>query len=144
MPIVSVSKVISADADAVWKLITGVEDYPRLMIGTVQDLVIEKRTDDGFITSWTVLLRGNLLSWRQEEYHDASLHSIYYRQLDGDLERISGSWIITPHKDGVLVELTVDFEIGIPMLRDVLNPIAESALRENCEAMLNSLEMPIQ
>lgn len=143
MPIVSASKIIASDADAVWKLITGVENYPRLMIGTVQDLVIEERSDKGLITAWTVLLRGNLLSWRQEEYHDTNLHKIFYRQLDGDLEKISGSWSISPHDGGVLIELIVDFEIGIPMLRDVLNPLAESALRENCEAMLASLENPI-
>ena len=38
------------------------------------------------------------------------------------------------------VRLTVMFEIGIPLLADMLNPVAQRALRENCTDMLRGIE----
>jgi hypothetical protein len=38
------------------------------------------------------------------------------------------------------VTLNVDFDIGIPLLADMLNPVASAALRENSQQMLAALE----
>ena len=38
------------------------------------------------------------------------------------------------------MSLHVDFDIGIPLLSDLLNPVASDALRENAAQMLRALE----
>ena len=43
---------------------------------------------------------------------------------------------------GSLVTLHVDFDIGIPLLADMLNPIARTALEDNAVLMLRALERP--
>lgn len=41
---------------------------------------------------------------------------------------------------GSTVSLHVDFDIGIPLLAQMLNPVAADALRENAAQMLAALE----
>ena len=38
------------------------------------------------------------------------------------------------------VTLTIDFEIGIPLLAQMLNPVAQRSLRANCTEMLEGIE----
>ncbi|MDJ0642622.1 MAG: aromatase/cyclase [Erythrobacter sp.] len=141
MPVVKCKEFIQAPPEEVWSLITEVEEFPRLMIGTVEELKIEQAVGNTLTTAWTASLRGNLLCWRQEEHHDREQMRISYKQIDGDLEHMEGHWQIRPREQGSDVELQVEFEIGIPMLKEILNPLAESALRENSSAMLRSLEL---
>jgi coenzyme Q-binding protein COQ10 len=141
MPTVSVQEHLNAPIAEVWRLICDVETYPHLM-EPVKRLQIISEADGQLVTAWEVELKGSLLCWTQDEVHDRSSYRITYEQREGDLELFRGHWQLAQAagEAGTIATLLVEFEIGIPMLRDMLNPVAERALRENSVAMLKSLD----
>jgi ribosome-associated toxin RatA of RatAB toxin-antitoxin module len=141
MPTVDVSLTLNASADEVWGVVTDVESYPDCM-DSVQSVTIttgagtRNRTAD-----WSVLLRGSVLRWSEREELDDEQQVITFEQVDGDLALFSGYWRVTPDaSERSTVTLHVDFEIGIPLLADMLNPVAATALDENARQMLHALE----
>ena len=141
MPVVEVVERIYADIDSVWRLVCDVDGYPGFM-EPVQSVTTLSREGDESTVSWEVLLKGSTLKWTEREHRRPESYRVDFAQLDGDLERFSGYWQLADAGGGVTdAALYIDFEIGIPMLRDMLNPVAVKALRENSTIMLKSLEI---
>lgn len=140
MPKVQVELSIDADADAVWRAVHAVEAYPRYMESVRS---VEIVADDGTsrTTAWSVLLKGSVLEWSEAERVDANRRRIEFNQLDGDLDRFDGHWQVTPEGAArTRVELDIAFEIGIPLLAQMLDPVAVRAIRDNSVQMLRGLE----
>ncbi|MCO5060340.1 MAG: hypothetical protein M9905_21190, partial [Rhizobiaceae bacterium] len=64
---------------------------------------------------------------------------IEFEQIDGDLEVWKGKWELLRDGDNLSAALTVDFDIGIPSLSEILDPIGERAIRANCRQMLDAI-----
>jgi ribosome-associated toxin RatA of RatAB toxin-antitoxin module len=140
MPEVRVDLTIDAEVDEVWSMVRGVEAYPNYM-ANVRSVDILADHGDTRVTAWSVFLKGSILEWSESERIDDSLRRIEFSQLDGDLERFVGYWQVTADESGATrVVLDIDFEIGIPLLAQMLDPVAGRALRDNSEQMLHSLE----
>jgi ribosome-associated toxin RatA of RatAB toxin-antitoxin module len=140
MPTVSVDMEIAAPADRVWHVVTRVERYPDSM-SSVQWVRILAEDGCRRRSAWSIVLKGAVLRWEEAEHlrHDARV--MEFRQLSGDMELFQGAWRLTPLgecRTGVV--LSIDFEIGIPLLAEMLNPVAERSLRENCAEMLRGIE----
>ncbi|MFI0485788.1 type II toxin-antitoxin system RatA family toxin [Actinomadura sp. 9N215] len=140
MPQVQVELSIAADVDAVWQAVHAVEAYPRYMESVRS---VEVVADDGTsrTTAWSVLLKGSVLEWTEAERVDEKRRRIEFNQLDGDLDRFDGHWQVTSEPGGgTRVELDIAFEIGIPLLAQMLDPVAVRAIRDNSVQMLRGLE----
>jgi ribosome-associated toxin RatA of RatAB toxin-antitoxin module len=138
MPLIIVRERIEEPIDKVWELVRNIEEYPRFM-QPVREVKILSRSGDITDAEWSVELKGSLLQWSERETCREADHRIDFVQIEGDLEKFEGHWDLKTLDDGATeVELRVDFEIGIPMLRDMLNPVAEKALRENAITMLRA------
>ena len=141
MPKVEVDITISAPAEEVWRAVTAVEDYPRFMESVREVAILEDPPDGGRLTSWSVDLKGSLLEWTEREQVRHDVRRLEFDQVDGDLDRFVGAWSVTDAGDGrAAVSLEVDFDIGIPLLADMLNPVAARALQENSERMVREIE----
>jgi len=139
MPVVEVEERIAAPIETVWNLINDVESHPRLM-EHVRSVEV-RETGPGYrVAAWEADLKGCRMSWVEREEIDAERRRIDYHLVEGDLAQMEGFWQVDPLPDGaVKVVLSVAFDIGMPMLSDMLNPVAERAIRENSRAMLASL-----
>lgn len=138
MPEIIVKERIEEPIAKVWELVKNIEDYPKFM-KPVRAVKVLSRRGDVTDAEWEVELKGSLLCWSERETCFPDDHRIEFAQIEGDLEKFEGYWdlkAVSPR--ATEVELRVDFEIGIPMLRDMLNPVAEKALRENAITMLRS------
>ncbi len=141
MPTVEVGVQLAVSPDMAWDTIIDVESYPRRM-HNVQSVRLLPESGEGFRrAAWSVLLRGSVLRWVEREYLDAPARVVRFEQESGDLDLFSGYWSVQPHGSGGSdVRLHVDFDIGIPLLADMLNPIAKTALTDNAVLMLQALE----
>lgn len=139
MPIVQVEEHIGLPAERVWRAICDVEAFP-IFMPPVQAIRVLRRDDTSLDAEWEVELKGSLLKWVQRDHHDEDRLRVDYHQISGDLERFEGYWLVEASPGGCVSRLLVDFEIGIPMLRMMLDPIATRALRENATTMLRSLQ----
>ncbi|QOK94283.1 polyketide cyclase/dehydrase (plasmid) [Ralstonia pseudosolanacearum] len=140
MPLIVVKEVIEAPILKVWDLVKKIENYPKFM-KPVHELKILSRDGDITDAEWEVELKGSILRWSERDICYPSEHRIEFAQIEGDLEKFEGNWNLKKISEHVTeVELQVNFEIGIPMLRDMLNPVAEKALRDNAITMLRSFQ----
>jgi coenzyme Q-binding protein COQ10 len=139
MPIVHVVEVIEAPFQEIWDAVCDIERYPEFM-DVVREMKVLDHGPDWAISSWSVQLKGSVLNWEEKELRDLEKRRVSYEQREGDLEQFSGYWqfeIIGP--ETTRAELYVDFEIGIPMLREMLDPVATKAIEDNSRRMLRAL-----
>lgn len=138
MPVVKTAHLTDQPADRVWQVLLDCEAFPTYMPEVSR---VELVSDDGSrrVGRWAVLLKGSELEWEEEEFVDHDRRRIEFRQIDGDLDYFNGHWQVTETPDGTLVELDVDFDIGIPLMADMLNPVAAKALQDNSQAILERL-----
>ncbi|MFD0266173.1 type II toxin-antitoxin system RatA family toxin [Streptomyces sp. NPDC127106] len=140
MPHVEVSLRIEAPVEETWRAVTRLEDYAAYM-ENVESVTVQGEEHGKRRSEWSVLLKGSVLEWVEWDELDDATRTMTFQQISGDLDRFTGYWRVDPQDgDASLVTFSVDFEIGIPLLADMLNPVATKALRENSEQMLRAIE----
>ena len=141
MPQVDLELDIRAAADRVWDAIVDVERYPVSMRSVRWVRVLERPSADVQRSAWSIDLKGSILEWREEDHYDREGLTVRFHQLSGDLELFDGTWVLTRLEPELTrVTFSVSFEIGIPLLADMLNPVARRSLHENCTEMLQGVE----
>ncbi len=141
MPIVEVGHTIDAAPAEAWVAVVDIESYGERMDNVRSVKITDQVSPDVRVSTWSTFLKGSILEWVEEDTLDHERMRITFHQVSGDLERFSGYWSVTPvDEGGTRITLYVDFEIGIPLLADMLNPVAATALRENALQMLTAIE----
>jgi ribosome-associated toxin RatA of RatAB toxin-antitoxin module len=141
MPQVKIDLLIRAPLERVWETVLGIERYQDSMDSVRSVRIVEHRDENVRRAAWSVLLKGSILEWEEEEHLDREAHTIGFRQLSGDLEFFDGRWTLQAcGSEETIVVFEVLFEIGIPLLADMLNPVAQRSLQENCIEMLRGIE----
>lgn len=144
MPEVKIDLTIRSPIERVWETILDIERYQDSMDTVRSVRIIEELNEHRRRAAWSVLLKGSILEWEEEEELDPATHTVVFRQIRGDLEHFDGQWALKalgPQQTKVTFEVV--FEIGIPMLAEMLNPAAERSLRENCTEMLRGIERTV-
>ena len=110
--------------------------YPDTM-PDVLSVRFHERDEHVALSTWVVLLNGSELTWTERDEFEPC-GRIVFDQTDGDLEVFRGQWVLEPEGDGVVVALDVEFDLGIPSLAPVLDPIGIQAIRKNTQRMLGA------
>lgn len=141
MPDVSLEMEVRAPAERVWAAVVDIERYPDSMENVRWAKILATDGPARRRCAWSVTLKGSILEWEETERLDPQALRLDFEQLSGDMERFDGAWQLERAGDELTrVRLTVSFEIGIPLLADMLNPVAQRSLRENCREMLLGVE----
>jgi uncharacterized membrane protein len=138
MPLVE-SRVVIEDVDLgkVWDVMRDFESFPRLM-QDVLDVRCFDHTGDELKSEWRVLLNGSELTWVEADKL-VDRKEITFYQIEGDLEIWEGTWRLRPEGRTVVVDLTVMFDLGIPSLAHILDPIGIRAIKANSRQMLEAI-----
>jgi hypothetical protein len=62
--------------------------------------------------------------------------------VDGDFAAFTGSWAIEPDGEGSIVRFQASFDLGMPSLAPMIDPIAQRTLADNVRAILGGLLGP--
>jgi coenzyme Q-binding protein COQ10 len=124
--------------DEVYPILCDFERYPELSDAVRSVEVIEK-SDERTVSRWEVNFNRGILRWTEEDTLDPVAHTIYFRQIEGDSDHFEGRWVVRGEDGGSEVEFTADLDLGIPGLSEMLEPIAEQALRANVRSILTGL-----
>lgn len=138
MPSVVVWEDVHAPREEVYRLaknVPAIADYAE----PVRSIRVVEEGPGYLVTAWEVLFQGRLLRWTERDEFDDESCTIRYRQISGDLAKFEGDWTFT-ETDGVTrVTLRVDFDLGIPMLAALLNPVATALTRRSSEAIVRAV-----
>jgi ribosome-associated toxin RatA of RatAB toxin-antitoxin module len=141
MPEVVLELDIQAPAERVWQVVTDIERYPDSMDSVRWVKIIDGTDPLARRSGWSVLLKGSILEWEEVERIDPDRMVMEFHQVSGDMETFDGAWRVTAlDRNRANVKLNISFEIGIPLLADMLNPVAERSLRANSRDMLLGVE----
>ncbi|WP_055525718.1 SRPBCC family protein [Streptomyces graminilatus] len=131
-----------------YELICDFRRYPELT-DKVDEVVVHPPEADGSLRSdWSVVFRNGLMRWSELDRFVPETLTVEFEQTKGDFEVFHGSWVCE-ERDGevddegaaavTVVTFRSDFDLGIPSLADILDPVAESTLRDNILRILEGL-----
>ncbi len=141
MPSVSLDININASVDRVWEAVLDIERYSDSMENVRWVKILERDGATLRRSAWSIVLKGSILEWQEEDRIDPEAHTVRFQQLSGDLAEFDGEWNLEELEPGLTrVTFDVSFEIGIPLLAEMLNPVAQRSLGENCKEMLAGVE----
>jgi ribosome-associated toxin RatA of RatAB toxin-antitoxin module len=121
----------------VWAAVADFERYPAVMPNVLAVTFLERDAHTA-VSAWRILLEGTEMTWEERDVFEP-YHSIRFEQIDGDLAAFRGAWLLTDLGGAVRVRLSLEFDIGIPSLAAVLNPLGAEAIRGNAEEMLAAI-----
>jgi ribosome-associated toxin RatA of RatAB toxin-antitoxin module len=127
--------------DTAYLRISDFATYPDLT-ETVLAVDVEPVEADGSVVShWLVKFRKGKLRWTERDVLDPAARRIDFVQISGDFASMEGLWQVEPTADltGVVVRFEARFDLGIPSLAEILDPVAESTLRSNVLLILTGL-----
>lgn len=138
MPQVTVEALVPAvDRHAAFEAARNFERYPELA-----DAVREVVTEDGGVSTWEVSFRDGILRWQERDSFDEEAGRIAFDLVDGDFKSFSGEWVVSEHPRGVRVRFAADFDLGIPSLAALIDPLAERTLYRNIASIIEGLFGP--
>lgn len=127
-------RVPGVDPAAAYAALTDFERYPALT-DAVRDVTVE----DGGRSRWEVNFREGILRWTEIDVLDAEARTIAFEQESGDFHAFRGAWIVDDDPAGSVVRFHAEFDLGIPSLSELIDPLAVRALRDNVAAIVSGL-----
>jgi len=146
MGLIQVEKVINASVAKVYAIAKDIERLPEV-VPDLNEVKIVERADDHIVSTWrgTVSIAGLItrpLYWKESDKWDDVNYLCTFQLIEGDMKKYSGNWSFTPDSSNAnetLVKLTVDFELGVPMLGPLVIRLIDKLMKENCEALLDGI-----
>jgi len=105
----------------------------------VRSVQVDELGDGVAVSVWEVTFRGGLMRWSERDVLDADALEQRFTLIEGDPHDFSGAWSATPRADGCTLQVRGEFDLGMPSLRHVLDPIAIEALEEAIADVLHAL-----
>jgi len=105
----------------------------------VRSVEMEEQPDGSSTSTWEVVFRGGLMRWTERDWLDLERLTHRFELLEGDPRDFDGTWTAEPREDGCVLHVLAEFDLGMPSLRHVLDPIAIEALEDAIEDVLRHL-----
>jgi ribosome-associated toxin RatA of RatAB toxin-antitoxin module len=132
------ASVSGVPAREVYRRIAAFPDYVGLC-EAVREVTVLEAAERHMTSEWEVNFHRGILRWteRAEFFPEEGL--ITFIEVDGDVDEFNGDWRVEDRGDHVSIVFSVVFDIGIPTLEHILDPIAEEAIYENVCSILHGL-----
>lgn len=113
-------------------------DFPRYahFSDAVRSVKVLKGDAGEVLSEWEVNFRDGVMRWTEQDRIDAAVPEIVFHQTEGDAKQFDGSWRFRESGGGCKVLFHANFDMGIPSLAEVIEPVAERALLDNIESIL--------
>ncbi|MCX5582924.1 type II toxin-antitoxin system RatA family toxin [Streptomyces erythrochromogenes] len=139
MPQVTLDALVPAvTAGSVFDLLRDFAAYPKYT-DAVREVIVTEAGADTVDSQWSVNFRNGVLCWSERDTIDADSLTIDFTQAEGDFDTFSGSWHVAQDTESVTVRFTATFDLGMPSLAALIDPIACDALIEAITLILRGL-----
>lgn len=124
--------------EQIYPVLCNFEMYAELC-SAVRSVQVEEEGDDQLVSSWEVNFQTGVLKWKERDLFDHQNKEIRFHQIAGDIDAFSGTWRVTQGDGASRINFDASFDLGIPMLSDMLDPVAAGAIRDNIRQIIGSL-----
>lgn len=130
--------VPDADARDALRLVADYRRWPQAS-ESIRSVVVEPGDDGASTSFWEVTFRGGLMKWSEADRTDlgALVHS--FDLIEGDPHGFSGAWTARQVNGGSELTMAADFDLGMPSLGHVLDPVAIEALEDAVVEVVRSI-----
>lgn len=132
-------RVPGTDPQRAYELICDFARYPELTDAVEQVIVNPPDADGSVVSDWLVHFRKGMLKWTERDVFEPARRVISFTQLSGDLDLFEGQWRVEELDGGSEICLDASFDLGIPTLADLLDPVAEAAFRANIRQIVSGI-----
>lgn len=141
MPTVETSVWIDAPLEVVFAIAKDNESFPEFM-SDVESLQIVESDGDRVVSDWVgkVPKFGLRVRWRQVDVWDNAAHTCQFSQVQGDYDKMEGSWRFKEENGGTRFDSTLDYEYVVPGLGPLVGKVIYGLVVENMEGVLNSIK----
>jgi Polyketide cyclase / dehydrase and lipid transport len=106
---------------------------------TVLSLELEPQPDGSRISRWETKFRDGIMRWSQRDEFDDATHTMSFELIEGDVETMSGYWHAEATEEGCRIRFAADFDLGVPSMQNIIDPIAVRVLRESISTQLKEV-----
>ncbi|MDP8942517.1 MAG: SRPBCC family protein [Actinomycetota bacterium] len=130
--------VPESDCTAALRLVTDYRRWPEAA-DSVRSVVVEEQGDGSSISFWEVTFRGGVMKWSERDRIDADANVQTFELIEGDPHAFSGTWRAAPLDQGCLLTMDAEFDLGMPSVSHVIDPIAIEALEDAIGSVVRGL-----
>lgn len=132
------SHLSERDPEAVLRHVTDFERWPEAS-ASVRSVEVEMQPDGSQVTAWEVMFREGRLRWTERDWLDLDRNRACFELIEGDPHLFEGVWQVEVTDDGSTLTFDAEFDLGMPSLGHVLDPIAVEAVEDAIESVLRGL-----
>ncbi len=136
---IQISRILRADPRKAFDVVYDVEHFPSFMPNVTAARVISSDGDRKTV-EWDMLIDGAPLNWTEDILYDRDLLTADFKALDGAFSHFDGTWRVWAGANGTELEVSVFYDLGLPEIEDIIGPVLEERMRQNLDAMLESIE----
>ena len=129
-------RIIGVRPEAVFDRIVDFESYPQLT-DAINKVTVDVGPDGELRSHWSARFRNGTAEWVEVDSVNRAALETHFVQESGDFEVFTGYWRVTGDETGAVVLFDAKFDMGMPSLAELVNPVAERALRENISQLID-------
>lgn len=142
MPTVESSVLVNAPLEKVYEIAKDNRSFPEFM-KDVKSLTVVEEDGTRVVSDYVGLVPQFMLKvrWRQEDIWDDATHLCTFRQLNGDYDRLQGTWSFKEEDGGTRFDSFLDYEYNVPTLGPLVKKVIHSIVVKNVENILEAIKM---
>ncbi|MFG2847118.1 type II toxin-antitoxin system RatA family toxin [Kitasatospora sp. NPDC048296] len=125
--------------DEVYRRVCDFESFAALAPEVIRRTSVALEDDGARTSHWEVSFYEGILRWTERDVCDPVDRAITFTQTSGDLADFFGSWRVAPDGDGAVVRFHCDFDLGMPVIADIIEPIALAAFDSTMTQLVRGL-----
>jgi ribosome-associated toxin RatA of RatAB toxin-antitoxin module len=119
-----------------WNIISDYTRYPAIM-DNVDKVEIAERSGEEGISRWYVTVEEAPLYWVEKDFFNKNGYEIVFKSIEGDFDNINGRWHIRDSVgDGIAIHFEIQYNLGIPVIEEVLGHILKEKMKTNIDKMM--------
>jgi ribosome-associated toxin RatA of RatAB toxin-antitoxin module len=123
-----------------WTIISDYSRYEQFMENVDRVNVIEKTATEGK-SEWFVTVEEAPLKWVERDFYDVENYELRFESIDGDFENINGGWKVEDYQnEGIKIYFSVEYNLGIPVIEEVLGHILKEKMKTNIDSMIHAIK----
>lgn len=141
MPTVETSVWVDAPLGHTYAIAKDNESFPEFM-EDVKSLTIVERSAERTVSDWVGVVPtfGLKVRWRQEDVWDDAANTCRFRQVEGDYDKLEGSWIFRDENGGTRFESTLEYDYVVPGLGPLVKKVVHGIVVKNMDGVLGAIK----